>query len=810
MVAAVVHAQLVQPGAPGQPGRILTPEQSMELARSKLDPTDVKFMQDMIAHHAQAVQMVALLEKRTLRAEMKLIGARIAITQAAEIRMMKDWLTRRGQSIPDDEADAHHVSSMAGMDAMPGMLTSEQMTQLAAAAGPAFDRLFLNGMIQHHNGALLMVQQLLTHPGAGEDSDLHKFGIDLQADQSAEIQRMQGLLGSMAETAVGDIPDKFVKRDEHYDYIKRTEMIPMRDGVKLCTVIWMPRGAKDLPIILTRTPYSAKANTRGDVPTLLGALPLADEDFVRAGYIRIYQDVRGKYGSEGVYEVTRQVRGPFNSSKTDDATDAWDTVDWLVKNLRESNGKVGMIGSSYDGWTVVQALLEPHPAFAAAVPESPMIDGWMGDDWFHHGAFRQINMDFFSGMTQRKDDFIRLPRSGADDYTTFLKAGSPASYGKFHGLEQLPWWRKILAHPTYDAFWQAQALDKLLAVHPSQVPTLWEQGLWDQEDMWGANHAFAALKGAGHAANSWLVMGPWYHSQVNGVGYELGPFKWEGDTARQFRRDMVLPFFNRHLRGEWSADPARVTIYNPAENKWQTFDDWPTACVSGCRHTMKRLYLQPQFGLSFAKPPALQGTGAGDSYVSDPAKPVPYQPRPTNFSDRSAWLTSIVRDQRFVDGRPDVLTYESEVLTSSVKIEGAPIADLMAITTGTDVDFVVKLIDVYPEAHPSQPELGGYQLPVSMDIFRGRYRESFEHPTRIPARKAQRYRFTLPNQNYTFLPGHRIMVQIQSTLFPLYDRNPQTFVDNPLAAEPADYKIATVTVLRSANQASAILLPVVP
>jgi putative CocE/NonD family hydrolase len=607
-----------------------------------------------------------------------------------------------------------------------------------------------------------------------------------------------------------DIPDTFVKPDADHDYIKRVEMIPMRDGVKLYTVIWMPKGAKDLPIILTRTPYNAKGHTRGEGPTLLGALQLSDEDFVAAGYIRVYQDIRGKYGSEGPYEMTRQLRGPFNTTNTDDVTDAWDTIDWLVKNVHESNGKVGMIGSSYEGWTVVMALLDPHPALKAAVPESPMVDGWMGDDWYHYGALRQPNFDYFAGQTEQKGEGGGVPRPGADDFTTFLAAGSPENYGKINGLEQLPWWKKVLDHPAYDAFWQAQALDKVIAAHPSNVPTLWEQALWDQEDIWGANHAFAALKAAGHEANNWLVIGPWFHSQVNREGYNLGVFKWDGDTARQFRRDMVTPFFNQYLKGGPPANLARATIYNPAENRWQKFNDWPMACASGCAQPMKALYLQPGFGLSFDKPPAAAGAAAGDSYVSDPAKPVPYQPRPVNFGDSAAWRTWLVHDQRFAEGRPDVLTYETPVLTSAVKIQGAPIADIVAATTGTDGDFVVKLIDVYPPAYPSQPELGGYELPIGTDIFRGRYRDSFEHPTPIPAGEAQHYRFTLPNQNYVFLPGHRIMVQIQSTLFPLYDRNPQTFVDNPLKAKPADYRPATVTVMHAGDEASAILLPVVP
>ena len=603
-----------------------------------------------------------------------------------------------------------------------------------------------------------------------------------------------------------DIPAKFKPPTDSYDYVRRVEMVPMRDGVKLYTVIWVPKSAKGAPIILTRTPYNAAKRGRGEFPTLLASLSLADEGFVEAGYIRVYQDVRGKYGSDGPYVMTRPPRGPLNATTTDDTTDAFDTIDWLVKHLPESNGKVGMIGSSYDGWTVVMALLGPHPALQAAVPESPMIDGWMGDDWFHYGAFRQTNFDYFYSQTGQKRAGDDVPRRGHDDYDNFLEAVSPQGFAKTWGLDQLPWWPRLASHPAYDSFWQNQALDKLVVQHPSTVPTLWEQGLWDQEDMWGANHSFAALKAAGHEANNWLVMGPWFHSQINREGYALGPFRWDGDTALQFRRDMVLPFFEEHLKGGPKANLARAAIYNPALNHWERFDDWPMACQAGCARGLTPLYLKGGFGLTFEKPAG----GEGDSYVSDPAKPVPFEPRPVQFSDTDAWRTWLVHDQRFVDSRPDVLTYETPPLTTPVKIQGAPLVDLIAATTGTDGDFVVKLIDVYPPEYPSQETLGGYELPVGTDIFRGRYRDSFEHPSPIPAGVAQHYRFALPNQNYVFKPGHRIMVQIQSTLFPLYDRNPQTFVADPFNPKPEDYRKATITVMRGGEQASAVWLPVVP
>jgi putative CocE/NonD family hydrolase len=617
----------------------------------------------------------------------------------------------------------------------------------------------------------------------------------------------QGDPGVVASPEVSMIPKTFVRPAIEMDYTKTVVMVPMRDGTKLYTVIVAPKGAKDAPIILTRTPYNAKARAAriADAPTMIGVLPLADEPFVEAGYIRVYQDVRGKYGSEGAYQMTRPVRGPLNATTVDHVTDAWDTIDWLVKNVPGNNGKVGMIGSSYEGFTVVMALLDPHPALQAAVPESPMIDGWKGDDWFHNGAFRQKNLDYFTAQTAQTGAGTAGPKLIYDDYDAMMRAGSPGEWAKANGFEQLPWWQVIKQHPSYDAYWKGQALDDMLAKKPSNVPTLWEQGLWDQEDIYGAVHAYAALKAAGHESNNYLVMGPWFHSQINREGYNLGPFKWNGDTAMQFRREMVLPFFNEHLKGGPPANLAHAAIYSPADNQWQKFPTWPMAAST------KALYLTAGFGLSFDKPAApAKGQAAGDAYVSDPAKPVTYQPRPVNFGDGDAWRTWLVRDQRFVDGRPDVLTYTGPVLKEAVKIQGAPIADIVAATTGTDGDFIVKLIDVYPDAVPSQPEFGGYQLPVSMDIFRGRYRDGIDKPTAIPAGKAQHYRFELPSQNYVFKPGHRIMVQIQSTLFPLYDRNPQSFIANPLLAQKSDYKAATVTVLRAGDNASAIYLPVVP
>ncbi len=597
-----------------------------------------------------------------------------------------------------------------------------------------------------------------------------------------------------------DIPKKREQPQDAFDYIKKDVMIPMRDGVKLHTVVMIPKGGKGLPILLERTPYNASGFAPNNSPKMKDAVWSGNTDWADGAHILAWQDIRGKYGSEGNMVMTRPPRGPLNPTKTDDTTDAYDTIDWLVKNIAETNGKVGMIGSSYDGWTVTMALLDPHPALKVAAAESPMVDGWMGDDWFHYGAFRQVNLDYFATSGGAKSGGEGIPREAYDDYTNFLKAGSAGAYAKANGFDQFPFWKRLSAHPAYDAFWQLQAVDRMVAAKPSSVPTIWLQGMWDQEDIYGAVAAWEALKIAGHEANNHLVIGPWWHSQINRAGWNMGPLKWNGDTTHLFRKNVMIPFFDAHFKdGAPAKTLPSAMIYDPIENKWDSFADWKPAN----EQSLTPLFLQADMGLGFGA-----ATAGENSYVADPAKPVPFLSRPIpEKNDR--WRTWLVEDQRFVADRTDVLSYSTGPLSEAVTIEGAPFADIFAKTTGTDGDFVVKLIDVYPPSYPENPEMGGYQLPVSMDIFRGRYRESLSDPAPIPAGETQQYKFRLPTVNYTFLPGHRIMVQIQSSLFPLYDRNPQTYVPNIFFAQPSDYRAATVSVVHGGATPSAVLLPVV-
>jgi hypothetical protein len=438
-----------------------------------------------------------------------------------------------------------------------------------------------------------------------------------------------------------------------------------------------------------------------------------------------------------------------------------------------------------------------------------MIDGWMGDDWFHYGAFRQKNLDYFTGQMSARGAGSEIPRQAFDDYTNFLRGGSVGDYAKAAGLEQIPFYNKVVEHPAYDEFWSEQALDKSLAAQPLKVPTMWIGALWDQEDMWGTIHAYLATepKDATNTMN-YLVLGPWRHSGVNYEQRQLNAIKLPGDTATEFRSKVLKPFLDEHLKTNGpKANTPPVFIFESGTMEWKKLPKWPLSCETGCAGKMKPLYLQAGQGLGF-EAPAASGV-AYDEYVSDPAKPVPYVHRPVRYDDGDQWRYWLTTDQRHVDGRPDVLTYTSAPLTAPLQISGAPIVNLFASTSGADSDWVVKIIDVYPDAVPSQVELGGYELPIAMDIFRGRYRESFSDPKPIPAGQVEKYRFVMPTANHVFLPGHRIMVQVQSSWFPLYDRNPQTFVPNIFFAKPGDYVKATQRVFHAGPEATNIELPVI-
>ncbi len=604
-----------------------------------------------------------------------------------------------------------------------------------------------------------------------------------------------------------DIPQRFSPPRGGFEYLRREVMIPMRDGVKLYAVLIVPRGAGKFPIMLDRTPYSAdKATSRGAFGPLPEDIlsPLSAE-LVRAGYIVAFEDVRGKYKSGGDYVMNRPVRGPLNPTAVDHSTDAYDTIDWLVKNVPENNGRVGTIGTSYDGFTALMSLVNPHPALKASVPINPMVDVWKGDDWFHNGAFRQEMISYIYGQTATRSSDEAWFSTGYDDYSTYLRYGSAGAYAEAMGMDQLPFWRRLSQHPAYDEFWKDQSVAGILAGKPLAVPTLLVDSEWDQEDIYGAPAVFNAVKGSDNG-NAHLVLGPWHHGEANGAANTLGPLDWGFDTAEWFRHNLLLPFLNEHLKGGPPSNIARVTAFKVGPDQWHRLSDWPTSCSRGCTTGLTRLYLEPGKSLGFTAPP----TSASDTYVSDPAKPVTYRQRPniSPWASGSTWRYWLEDDQRFSEARPDVLTYETAPLAHPLSLTGSPLVHLLASTSGTDSDWVVKLIDVYPAKYPQKPEMGGYEFGIAMDVLRGRYRTDPEHPQPLTPNAPLTYEFALPNVDYVVEPGHRLMVQIQSSWFPLYDRNPQTFVANIFFAKASDYRAAIQKVF-TGSDGTWIGLPVV-
>ncbi|HEY3768562.1 MAG TPA: CocE/NonD family hydrolase [Candidatus Angelobacter sp.] len=621
-----------------------------------------------------------------------------------------------------------------------------------------------------------------------------------------------------------ETPNDLKPADATFDYTRREVMIPMRDGVKLHTVILVPRSAtkaKPAAILLTRTPYSADDLTTHVASSHLGpslwGYDNATDVIVEGGYIRVVQDVRGKYESEGDYVMNRPLHGPLNPTPVDHSTDTYDTIDWLVKNVPECNGRVGIIGISYDGFTPLMALVNPHPALKVAVPMNPMVDGWRGDDWFHNGAFRMENMPYIYEQVATRKNEAKWWTDHFDDYDLYMQ-GSAGELGRVHGLEQIGFWRKMLAHPSYDAFWQDQAMDKILAAQPLKIPVMLVGSLWDQEDIYGAIAVYKALKAKDNGGNGkvFLVLGPWHHGQEIEEASTLGALKFSSDTGLYFRQEILKAFLDQYLKGEPVKKVSAVSAFETGTNTWHFYATWPpdnpAQCMEPCVPKPKPIYLNAGMKLTFDAPK--QGDTAYEEYVSDPAKPVPFRARPIrpvgyDIDKGYTWPLWLADDQREASGRTDVLAFTSDVLTAPLKISGQPVANLVASTSGTDSDWVVKVIDVYPDEVAGQPNMGGYQLAVAMDIFRGRYRESLETPKAITEDKPLVYRFELPTANHVFLPGHRIMVQVQSSWFPLYDRNPQTFVPNIFWAKPDNYKKATQRIFHEPGNASFVELPVV-
>ena len=575
-------------------------------------------------------------------------------------------------------------------------------------------------------------------------------------------------------------------------------MIPARDGVKLFTKIFTPKNQQGpLPIVFRRTPYGIDG-AAGSFTRYYKAL--ADE-----GYIFVFQDIRGKFMSEGAFVMQRPARTPGDTTSLDEGTDTYDTIEWLLKHVPNTNGRVGMLGVSYDGWTTIMGAIEPHPALKAISPQASPADMWLGDDFHHNGAFRLSYAFEYATMMESGKDVKNFEFDRYDTFDWYLSLGPLSAVNRKYLRETIPTWNDYVRHPDYDEFWKRQTM--VPHFRSVKVPTLSVAGWWDQEDFYGPITIYEALEKFDTANQNYLVVGPWNHGGWTRDGTALGPIAFGSDTAAYFRDQVQAPFFAYFLKDKGTRDFPEALTFEAGANEWRKWRQWPPAKET----RTVGLYFGANELLAIGAPPAA-GTLGSDTFVSDPAHPVPYRQRPiqpTYFPGGSKWSTWLVEDQRFVDDRADVLSWESPPLEEDMTIAGEVVAKLFASTTGTDADWVVKLIDVYPEHHPTNWNLAGYQLMVSNEVFRGRYRKGFETPTPIPAGVVQPYTFSLHTQNYTFKAGHRVMVQVQSTWFPIIDRNPQTFTKSIFDAEERDFVKATHRVYRSARYPSRVEVPVV-
>jgi uncharacterized protein len=587
-------------------------------------------------------------------------------------------------------------------------------------------------------------------------------------------------------------------------------MIPVRDGVHLQTVILRPSGqTAPLPILFRRTPYGVPEKAPEQVPS-------SWKELAQDGYIFVIQNLRGRFKSEGVFKLSSQV-DLTDSTSTNEATDAYDSIDWLLAHVPNNNGRVGMYGVSYDGLTTGLALLHPHPALRAMSEQAAPVDQWMNDDFHRYGALRESYAFEYAVLEQAdKHKNTHFAFETFDTYAWYLALGPLANVNGRYLHGSIPFWDEVVTHPDYDAFWKKEAWVRQLRA--STVPNLNVAGFWDQEDPWGPWQIFRHAAEHDPEHTNFMVAGPWFHGQWQAPkGDSIGIIALGGhETAREFRETIEAPFFRYYLHGRGEKPAWQVTTFQSGANRWQTYAEWPP---KEAKRT--NLYLQADGTLSFDAP----RTDRYREYVSDPAAPVPYRPRPISPTYPGGdWRTWEVADQRFVDGRPDVLTFVSAPLEHDLTVTGEVTAELYAASSGTDADFVVKLIDVYPEAaqpDPWDPDAGprpgeyartvnGYELPIAMEVRRGRYLTSYERPRPLVPNAPVEWRIPLRDRDHVFLKGHRLMVQVQSTWFPLIDRNPQKFVPSIYQATAADYVKATERVYCSPALASHLVLPVVP
>ena len=580
---------------------------------------------------------------------------------------------------------------------------------------------------------------------------------------------------------------------------KREVMVPMRDGVKLHTLIYTPKNQTgNLPIIFTRTPYGI-AGAEGSFATSYA-------EMAQEGYIFAFQDIRGRFTSEGQFVMLRPPRDKKDPKSVDEASDTYDTIDWMLKNVPKNNGRVGMLGVSYPGWLTVMAMLDPHPALKAVSPQASPSSMFLGDDFHHNGAFRLSYGFEYVAMMESGKEVTPFTPDQYDTYSWYLSLGSLKKVTDSLPQGKLPTWKNYVAHPNFDEFWQRENVVKY--VDRVNVPTLNVAGWWDQEDFYGPVTIYRALEPHDTKHLNYLVVGPWNHGGWRGrTGDKLGAIEFGSNTAQYYRKNIELPWFNYWLKDKGKLELAEATTFETGANEWRSYDSWPPKREV----TERKLYFQPGGKLAFEPPPATKPDSAFDAYVADPAKPVPYRVRPIlpTYGPGSTWSTWLVDDQRFASDRPDVSVWQTAPLEDDIVIAGDVLAKIFASTSGSDADFVVKLIDVYPDKYDANPKMGGYQLMVSNDVLRSRFRKSYEKPEALTPNKVEEIPVDLHTQSYRFKKGHRIMVQVQSSWFPLIDRNPQTFVPNIYEAKPSDFRAATQRIFRSPQQASFISLPVV-
>ncbi len=685
----------------------------------------------------------------------------------------------RAQDDPAKKADKHITLSDTQLDAVTGVYGEKQEPESDISVYRDGTHLFAEGERQPRSEIFAIAKDRFAAEGMSLE-------FDFTLDASGRADGVSVLFNGQTWPTLS-LLEATPRRLNHFrEYTKQDVMIPARDGVKLHVVILRPAGSEKagepLPFLLERTPYGVDNESSNGANS-------AKPELAESGYIFVEGDIRGRYKSEGQFVMNRPIVKHASKTDVDETTDTRDTIDWLLKNVPNNNGKVGVYGVSYPGFLAMMAGIDAHPAVKAISPQAPMTDTWLGDDFFHNGAFRETyGFDYVQELEAQKTDGV--VSATEDQYDYFLKHVNFAGAATAAKMQNLPTAKIFLTQPEYSKFWQDMAVQRHLT--KVEVPTLEVGGWWDQEDMWGTQEEYAALKPHDTRGEVFMVLGPWNHGGWGGAGRRLGAVNNGAATGDEYRKTIEFPFFEKYLKGKNGFDLKGVASFRTGVNQWERYEVWPP--VSGF-HPQK-LYLGAEHGLGFATPVGDYNTVAG-AYVADPADPIPYRARPieSTYGKGSRWRPWLVEDQRAVSSRKDLANFTTPVLDHDVTVTGDVMADMFVATTGTDADFVVKLIDVYPDDAPAPME--GYELMIADEIFRGRYAKSFERPEAIKPSEVAEYKWSLHGADHTFLKGHKIMVEVQSSWFPLYDRNPQTFVPNIMTAPASAYKAETMTVYGS-------------